>query len=103
MAKPKYDGVVDAVHYKPDGQVDWVRAYERRGKIFSDYLLIGRDEFINRIKSGKNYVAGKRIPYMASTFDVSQSVRVIKVAGEELLVIGSQPGERDYLEGIPII
>ena len=31
MANKKYDGVIEAVHYAPDGQVEWVRAYLRRG------------------------------------------------------------------------
>ncbi len=103
MAKPKYDGVVDAVHYNPDGQIDWVRAYERRGVIFSDHKLIEREEFIQLINSGKNYVAGKRVPYLAGTFEVSQPVRVIDAAGEKKLVIGNQSVEHDCLEGVPII
>ncbi len=77
MAKMKYDGVIEAVHYKPNGDVDWVRAYERRGPTFSDHLLIDRQTLIDRIKSGKKYVAGKRIVLMASTFEVTNSIQVV--------------------------
>ncbi len=103
MAKPKFDGVVEAVHYKADGEVDWVRAFERRGPTFSDYLLIKRDELIKKLKSGKKYMVGKRVPYMASTFEVTQSLRVVSVDGEDVLVTGDHQAGHDFLEGVPII
>lgn len=54
MAKQKFDGVIDAVHYNPDGQVKWVRAYLRRGATFTDNLLIQRQDLVEEIRSGKN-------------------------------------------------
>jgi hypothetical protein len=73
MAKINYDGVVEAVRYKPNGEIDWVRAYERRGPTFSDWLLIDRQSVIKRLKSGRRFVVGERI-LMAGTFKVSKPI-----------------------------
>jgi len=102
MGKPKYDGVVECVHYKPNGEVDWVRAYERRGATFSDYVVIPRDTLIQKLRSGKKYVVGKRIPEMASTFDIIASVRVSSSAGKDILVSDDRPSDRDHLPGVPV-
>ena len=101
MGKQKYDGVVEAVHYKPDGQVDWVRTYLRRGPIFSDYILLDRQTLVEHLKSGKQYVAGRRIPQLASTFEVSNPLHVIRNGGAEILVTGDLQSTRDQLEGVP--
>ena len=42
MAKIKYDGVITAVHFNPDKQVDWVRAFLRCGPQFSDRIMLDR-------------------------------------------------------------
>lgn len=103
MAKQKYDGVVEAVHYKPDGQVDWVRTYLRRGPTFSDYVLLDRQTLIEHLRSGKKFMAGKRVPQLASTFEVSKPIRVIQKNSKEILVTGDLDAEQDRLEDVPII
>jgi hypothetical protein len=40
MAK-KFDGVIEAVRYK-DGQIEVVRAFERRGSAFTDRVMLNR-------------------------------------------------------------
>lgn len=103
MAKNDYDGVVEAVHYKPNGEVDWVRAYERRGVTFSDHVLINRQDLIKRLKSGRKFMVGRRIPLKASTFEVDQPLRLVNVGGSEAIVVGQTQDERDHLEGVPVI
>jgi hypothetical protein len=103
MAKNKYDGVVEAVRYKPNGDVDWVRAFERRGPTFSDFVLIERNDLIERIKSGKKFMVGKRVPFKASTFEVTQPLRLVEAGGKETLVVGQAQADHDRLEGVPII
>ena len=103
MAKNKYDGVVEAVHYTPDGQVAWVRAYLRRGFIFSDRMMLDRETLIDQIKSGKRIVIGKRVPQMGANFEVSDTIKIVKQNGGESLAVGeAQPGQ-DHLAGVPII
>ena len=48
MAK-KFDGVIEAVRYK-NGQIEVVRAFERRGAAFTDRIMLNRKEFLERIK-----------------------------------------------------
>ena len=103
MPRQKFDGVVETVHYKLNGEVDWVRAYERRGPTFSDHLLIDRATLVQRLKEGKRYVVGCRIPRMASTFEVTQPLRLIITDGAEVLVVGENQTKHDYLDGVPVI
>ncbi len=103
MAKQKYDGVVEAVHYKPDGQVDWVRVFERRGPIFSDRLILNRDEFIQRLKAGKKFMVGVRISQLAGTFEVSKPVKLVDDRNKQFIIAGDILAEQDCLEGVPKI
>lgn len=103
MAKPKYDGIVEAARYQPDGQLVWVRAFERRGATFSDWVLIPRQELVRRLQAGKKYYAGKRIEYNASTFEVTRPVRLVKQPGGEYIVAGEAPPGVDHLENVPVV
>lgn len=105
MAKKiKFDGVVTAVHYNPQGSVIWVRAYERRGPTFSDHILLDRQVFIERLKAGKIYYAGKRIPLLASTFELGVPIRLAQANAKDYLVSGdAPPANQDRLDGVPVI
>jgi hypothetical protein len=103
MANTKFDGVIEAVHYKPDGQVDWVRSYLRRGPTFSDRLLIDRQTLIEHLKAGKNYMVGRRVLQFASTFEVTVPVKVVQRDGKDIILAGEGPSNQDHLEGVPII
>ncbi len=104
MARIKFDGVIDAVHYAPDGSLVWVRAYERRGPTFSDLVLIDRSELVKRMKAGKKYVLGQRILRRSSEFEVSQNLRLIQQEGREFVVLGDASDEgKDNLRGAPVV
>jgi len=103
MAKPKIDGVIEAVRYKPDGQILWVRAYLRRGPTYSDRILLDRQELIELLKSGKSFVSGARVELMASTFQVGQPVRLLENNGQEVLVTDETQSSQDRLEGVPLL
>jgi hypothetical protein len=100
MAK-KYDGVIEAVHYK-NGQIDIVRAFERRGAAFTDRIMLNRKEFLERIKKGKKYVVGKRKEFLAGSFDVQEKpVQVLERDGQEIL--STRAGaDHDELEQAPL-
>ncbi len=103
MAKAKYDGVVQAVRYGSDGQVQWVRAHLRRGPTWSDHVLLDRKTLIEQIKSGKRFMAGKRIPRLAGTFEVSHPIKLVQKDGQEFLATGDADPQRDRLDGVPLI
>ena len=102
MGRQKFDGVIECVRYKPNGEVEWVRAYERRGATYSDHLLLKREALIQKLKSGKKFVAGRRTPLLASTFEVTLPVRLVKAGERDILVTGDLQSNQDRLEGIPI-
>ena len=100
MAK-KFDGVIEAVRYK-NGQITVVRAFERRGATFSDWILFDRKELLERLKKGQKYVIGKRKELLASTFEVQEKpVQVLNRDGKE--IIATRPdAEHDELEPAPV-
>ncbi len=103
MSKIKYDGVVEAAHYKPDGQLDWVRVYERRGAVFSDCLVLNREAFIRQLRSGKRYMVGERILNLGGMFNVTQPVHLFNQDGRQVIVVGDAQASTDELNGVPII
>jgi hypothetical protein len=103
MAKPKYDGVIQAVRYGEDGQVLWVRAFLRRGPTWSDIILLDRRTLVEQLKSGVRFYAGERVPLLAGTFEVSAPVKLIPADGQEVLVTGDLRAEKDCLEGVPLV
>lgn len=103
MAKQKVDGIIEAVHYAPDGNVQWVRAYLRHGPVFTDHVLIPREELISSLKLGKRFMTGQRKAYLGGVFDTSEPVRLSAHNGEEILVVGETQVEKERLAGVPII
>jgi hypothetical protein len=103
MRRVKIDGIVEAVRYRKNGEIDWVRAFERRGPTYSDWILLDRPTLIERLKAGKNFVAGKRLPYMASTFETSLPIRLLQSNGRDIVVSGDTEKNQDHLEGVPVI
>jgi hypothetical protein len=100
MAK-KFDGVIEAVRYK-NGQIEVVRAFERRGAAFTDRIMLGRDEFLKRIKKGQKYVVGKRKEFLAGSFDVQEKpVQVLTRDGKEILSTRPE-ADHDELEQAPV-
>ena len=96
MAK-KFDGVIEAVRYK-NGQIEVIRAFERRGAAFTDRVMLGRNEFIERLKKGKTFFVGKRKEFLAGTFDVQEKpVQVLTRDGEEIISTRAE-ADHDELE-----
>ena len=98
----KYDGVIESVRYTPDGRVSYVRMYERRGPAFSDRILLDRHALIQRIKSRKRILTGTRLPYLGGTFKTGGRVTLAGPAGQEWIVSGAAPANRDFIENIPL-
>jgi hypothetical protein len=98
----KIDAVVVGVRYQPDGSIDWVRAYERRGPTWSDWKLITRDELVQRLKAGQIMVAGERQTYQASTFKTGEELR-LSGSGDREVVVSGAGDSVDHLSGVPAV
>jgi hypothetical protein len=103
MAKQKYDGVLEAVHYTPDGQLEWVRVYERRYSAFTDRVLLSRADFIEKLKAGKRFVVGQRILNYGGKFTTGQPVELLQKNGDAVIAVGTTSAKTDTLTGVPIL
>ncbi|UYN92176.1 MAG: hypothetical protein KIT70_01440 [Anaerolineales bacterium] len=101
----KAHGVVEAVHLDANGQLDWVRAYERRGPTWSDIVLLDRAALIQRLQSGKRFYIGDRREQWASEFELGRRLRLKKTHQGTFLVLGEGRGDlpQDWLEGAPLV
>jgi hypothetical protein len=102
MADKKYDGVIEAVHYTRGGQIDFVRAYERRGFTFSDRVLLDRKTLMERLKTRKRFMTGQRKLLLGSTFESGKDVNLVMHAGREFVSTRADATE-DTLDGVPLI
>jgi len=102
MARLKYDGVIEAVRYTPTGQIDFVRAYEKRWLVFSDNIILDRSTLIERLSKGKIFVTGHRKAYVANVFETG---KILHLSGKFNLIISTkdQPGSQDFLANVPVI
>jgi hypothetical protein len=103
LSRPKSDGVVDAVHYTPEGKIDWVRAYERRGPTWSDNVLLDREMLIARLKAGKRFHVGQRVEFEASEFEIGEEIRLHKGETGEAIVLGDALSDQDDLGDMAVI
>ncbi len=97
---PRFDGVIEAVRYK-GGKIEMVRAYERRGATFSDRVLLNRKTLLERLSGGRRFVTGQRKEFLASTFEISKTVRLDGADGSQVVTTQAQ-SDHDILEGVPL-
>ena len=102
MADKKFDGLIEAVRYTRNGQIEFVRAYERRGATFSDHVLLDRKTLLERLKNRKQFVTGQRKALRASTFSRERDVQVVKNGDKEWITTRAA-ASRDELEGVPVL
>jgi hypothetical protein len=100
MAK-KFDGVIEAVRYNPDGQVALVRAYVLRGVTYSDRVLLDRESLVERLKAGKKFTTGQRKEFLGSTFEFGKPVKIVSVNGKDYLSTQDGTQQRDEFEATP--
>ena len=101
MAGKKIDGVIDAVRYSPDGQIELVRMYELRWLVYSDQILLSRADLLKRLSQGKNFVTGQRKIYSGNVFETGKSVHSSGTANA-IITTKDQPGSQDFLANVPV-
>ncbi len=103
MARIKYDGVLEAAHFNPQGQLEWVRVYERMGAVFTDRVILYREVFVKQLKTGKRYMLGTRILNLGGKFNVTQPVHLSGADGGQMILVGDAAAGQGELAGVPII
>jgi hypothetical protein len=102
MADKKFDGVIEAARYNRNGQIEFVRAYERRGVTFSDGVLLNRKTLLERLKARKHFVTGSRKLLLGSTFERGHDVNLVTRDGRDFVSTRTDANE-DTLEGVPVL
>lgn len=97
MAKTKFDGLIEAVRYTVDGEIELVRVYERRGAAFSDHILLKRSQLVERLQTGEKFVTGQRQEFLGGTFE---SAKPIFLTGN--FISTNSANTRDLLEEVPV-
>lgn len=100
MAK-KFDGVIEAVRYNPDGKIALARGYELRGVTYSDRVLFDRDTLLKRLKDGKKFTIGQRKEFWGSTFEFGKTVKALSKDGKDFLTTRDDAPDRDEFEETP--
>lgn len=102
MARDKFDLVIVAVQYNPDGNISQVRLFERRGPTFSDRLLYSREELMQSLHDRKKVFVGERVEFMAGTFNISEPVIAQNVSGQTVILTQGTSKAHDCLQGVPL-
>jgi hypothetical protein len=100
MAK-KFDGVIEAVRYDPNGQIALVRAYVLRGVTYSDRVLLDRETLVEKLKAGKKFTTGQRKEFLASTFEFGKPVKIVSINGKDYLSTQDGTPQRDEFGETP--
>jgi len=99
-ARKEIDVVLIAARHEPEsGRLSIAQACERRGTVWGDVQLLGRDSIIERINGGKKVVTGRQAD-LEGDFEVFDSVMLNLQKGENTLYTGTEPTKDDSL-GIP--
>jgi hypothetical protein len=98
MASKKFDGIIEAVRYSADGNIDLVRVYERRGAVWSDHVLLERKILAKQLNNGKRFVIGERKSLLGGVFETGSTIQEIKGT----IITAGQATTRDLLAGVPV-
>lgn len=101
MARINYDGLIEAVRYASNGQIEWVRVFERRWLVYSDHILLSRAALLERLAQGKRYVTGKRKALVGNVFEMGKSVHLIGTTNP-IITTKEQAGSQDFLANVPV-
>ena len=98
----KADMVVVAARYDAaDGRLVRAQAYERRGAVWSDLVLVGRDDLLARLRLRRRVYAGAVDADLPGDFSVRGRLRLEEGNGRAVVILGAAANGRDEL-GVPI-
>jgi len=99
MNSNKADLIIETVHHKHNGQIDFVRAYQKRGSAYSDCLLVKRQELVKMLAKGMKVVTGQRIHLMGNSFSGLIPVSLFTMDNKSLIMtVGSTAGLKELAE-----
>jgi hypothetical protein len=103
MNRNKADLIIEAVHHKHNGQIDFVRAYQKRGTTYSDCVLMKRQELLEMLAMGNHVVTGQRILFLGTTFSDQTSVSLLTINNKQTIAMTGSIAYQKELAEAPII
>ncbi len=98
MSRKRIDGVIEAVRYAPDGNIEFVRLYRRQGSVWTDHFLLARPALVKQLEEGRRLYTGQRIEYLGNKVDAQHPVSL----ANGKITDGKSDGGRDLLDGVPV-
>ena len=102
IKKKPYDGVVVAVRYSSQGEIERVRVFERHGFVFTDRMMMNRTDLVERLQNGKRFKTGARLLYQGNDFEIKEDINLVKKNGSDVIIVGQTTSEHDTLGNLPI-
>ena len=103
IRKKSFDGVIVAARYTSEGEIKWVRAFERHGFVFSDRIIMDRSTLEEKLRAGKKFKTGERLVYQGNDFDVWEDIKLLEQDEASVIVAGDTSSKKDFLGDLPII
>jgi hypothetical protein len=103
MKKRSPDLIIEAAHFMPNGQLDYVRAYQKRGATYSDCLLLKRGQLVELIDGGLKAATGQRIHLMGNKFTRIIPVKLVSFNNHITFTTGDPVAGQKDLPDIPTI
>ena len=98
----KADAVVVAARYdSEDEHLLLAQAYERRGAVWTDVVLLDRDALLARLRSRRRVYAGEAHPDIPGDFTVRGRLGLQQADGRTYLTLGTPPAGHDDL-AVPV-
>lgn len=101
MARKNHDGVIEAVRYSSNGQIEMVRMYKLRWLVYSDHILMSRDALLEQLSQGKRFVTGRRKSYIGNVFETGKSVH-LSGTSNKIITTKDQAGNQDFLANVSV-
>jgi len=96
------DTVVVAARYGPQaGELLLAQAYERRGVVWTDVILLDRDDLLARVRSRRRIYAGEVRPDIPGAFTVHGRLQMVHDGARTYLTLGKGTARGDDL-GVPL-
>jgi hypothetical protein len=98
----KVDVVIVAARYDmASGRLAQAQAYERRGAVWTDVLLLDREALMARLRARRKVYAGAPKAEVPGDFTVRGEIHLQGTNGRAWLALGNTRVERDEL-GVPV-
>ena len=97
----RIDVIIVAAHYGPDRRLAWAQAYERRGSVWGDKVLLDRRALLEHLQRKKRVFTGEARA-LPGDFALGHAVELRRNGAGASLTAGAKTAATDDL-GVPVL